>query len=588
MIAPEVIEIPGKKLFSLQYKFMIISVFITLIPLLVVGGFSYTRSTAIIEEKISQSNYNTVKQVADNINLVFNDMVNSSQYLWQNKEFMNYLKLPQREIVGSQNKLLAAQNSVNNFIIFKANIYSIYVRGFNGLVFDSASAENVISPAMQKQLSDLHGESVLIADVVTNYNKSRTKVISLLRLLKDIDNLSSNLALIKINISEEEISEIYQNKQLGTKGEYFIIDEQKTLISSLEKEALGRKLEDKYDDKRLYNGISGYFRDTIDGHNFLVTYINLSRPGWKMVNLVPLDELLKDTQSIQKITLITMIASIVLCLIAIVFFSVKVLSPLKQIRKSMKYLENENFNVSIDVKGNDEIALLGNSFNKMSKRLGELINEVYAVQIKQKEADLKALQAQINPHFLYNTLDTIYWMCRMEKAFESSNLVQALSRLFRLSLNSGNEFTTVKNEINHLENYITIQDKRFEGMIKFNIEASADVYECKVVKLVLQPLVENAIHHGIEKNGGEGRIDVSIYREGGNIIYIVKDDGAGADEQELNSFLEKVEEGNRGFGIKNVNDRIKLYFGNDYGIEFRSSYGNGTTVTVRQPFKTGG
>lgn len=567
---------------------MIISVFITLIPLLVVGGFSYTRSTAIIEEKISQSNYNTVKQVADNINLVFNDMVNSSQYLWQNKEFMNYLKLPQREIVGSQNKLLAAQNSVNNFIIFKANIYSIYVRGFNGLVFDSASAENVISAAMQKQLSDLHGESVLIADVVTNYNKSRTRVISLLRLLKDIDNLSSNLAIIKINISEEEISEIYQNKQLGTKGEYFIIDEQKTLISSLEKETLGRKLEDKYDDKRMYNGISGYFRDTIDGHNFLVTYINLSRPGWKMVNLVPLDELLKDTQSIQKITLLTMIASIVLCLIAIVFFSLKVLSPLKQIRKSMKYLENENFNVSIDVKGNDEIALLGNSFNKMSKRLGELINEVYAVQIKQKEADLKALQAQINPHFLYNTLDTIYWMCRMEKAFESSNLVQALSRLFRLSLNSGNEFTTVKNEISHLENYITIQDKRFEGMIKFNIEASADVYECKVVKLVLQPLVENAIHHGIEKNGGEGRIDVSIYREGGNIIYIVKDDGAGADEQELNSFLEKVEEGNRGFGVKNVNDRIKLYFGNDYGIEFRSSYGNGTTVTVRQPYITGG
>lgn len=580
--------ISKKRFFSLQYKFMTISLCIVIIPLLLVGGLSYIKSTAIIEERVSQSNFNTVKQIADNINFVFTDLRNSSVYLWQNKEFMSYLRLSKEEIINSLNYNLSAQNSVNNFIVFKSNIYSIYVKGFNGLIFDSASTQNTISEKLQKQLYDLRGEDILISDIVTNYDTSKTKVISLLRLFKDIDNLSSNLAIIKINISEEEISKIYQSKLLGKKGAYFIIDEEKKIVSSLEKQKLGLKLDDKYNDPRLYTGANGYYNSVIDNHNFLVTYFNLSRPGWKLVNLVPLDELSKDAEVIQNITLYAVIGSFSLCLLVIILFSFKVLSPLKEIRKSMKYIENENFDVSIKVRGNDEIALLGKSFNKMSKKLSELINEVYTVQIKQKEAELKALQAQINPHFLYNTLDTIYWMCRMENAFESSTLVQALSKLFRLSLNNGKEFTNVNNEINHLKSYITILQKRFEDVISFDISVSEDVLACRVVKLILQPLVENAIYHGIEKKGCQGKIEIAIYKEDENIIYIIKDDGAGADENELNSLLENVEDEKRGFGIKNVNNRIKLYFGYQYGIKFKSSIGSGTTVIVKQPFVIGG
>lgn len=567
---------------------MTISVFIVIIPLLIVGGLSYIKSTSIIKERVSQSNFNTVKQIANNINFVFTDLQNSSVYLWQNKEFMGYLKLPENEVLNSENKLLSAQNSVNNFIVFKSNIYSIYVKGFNGLVFDSASAENTITGKQEGQLYALRGESMLISDMVKNYDNSRTAVISLLRLLKDLDDLSSNLAIIKLNISEEEISKIYQSKMLGTKGDYFIIDENETIISAMDKQKLGTKLDTKYNNPKMYSAQSGYFNSVIDKHNFLVTYINLSRPGWKLINLVPLDQLSDDTKIIRSITVYGVLISLALCLLLILFFSLKVLSPLKQIRRYMKYIENENFNVSINVKGNDEISLLGKSFNKMSKKLNELINEVYTVQIKQKEAELKALQAQINPHFLYNTLDTIYWMCRMENAVESSYLIQALSRLFRLSLNSGNEFTTVRHEIDHLDNYLTIQEKRFEELIRFKINVSDEVLGCKVVKLVLQPLVENAIYHGIEKKGSQGTISVSVLREGNDVVYIIQDDGAGADEEELTKLLEKVEKNNRGFGIKNVNDRIKLYFGNEYGIKFSSSYENGTTVTVRQPFDLNG
>nr|WP_255807831.1 sensor histidine kinase [Cohnella mopanensis] len=567
---------------------MIFSLLITIIPLIVVSAFSYIKSTAVIEDKVSLSNFKTNQQIAENINFVFNEMINSSTFLLQNKEFIKNLRRSKSEILQSPNYLLAAQNAVNNFVVFKSNIESIYVKGLNGLVFDSASNTNLINGSLQQQLFELRGEGLLIADEVTSYDNTRIKVISFVKVFKDIDDLSSNLAIVKINILEDEISKIYKDKLLSSNSDFFIIDEHKNIISSLNKDKLGTKLDHKHDDPRLYSGESGYFNASLDGRNYIETYYNLSRPGWKLVNLVPMDELSKDSKTIRNFTLYAVAVGFALCFFMIILFSYKVLSPLNQIRKAMKLLEHENFNINIKVKGNDEIALIGTSFNQMSKKLGELINEVYTVQIKQKEAELKALQAQINPHFLYNTLDTIYWMSRMEKAHESSKLVQALSKLFRLSLNSGNEFTTVENEIDHLKYYITIQEKRFEDLIHFSISVSEEVLQCKVVKLVLQPLVENAIKHGIEKKGTKGTIEIKIYKENEDLIYMIADNGAGADESELNSLLSKVEEGNRGFGIKNVNDRIHIYFGSHYGIKFTTSLGNGTIVTVTQPFIIGG
>jgi len=577
-----------RRFFSLQYKFLIFSVLIVLVPLILVSAFSYLKSTDVIEEKVSLSNFKTVQQIGESINFVFNDMGNSALNLWHNKEFMRYFAIPSTEILSSRNYLLSAQNEVNNFVVFRASIASIYVQGMNGLTFDSASSTNTISSEMEDQLIALRGEGIWIADEITKYDFSSLKVISYVKMLKDINDLSSNLAIIKINVAEQEISNIYQDRLLSANSDFFIIDENKIIISSLDKSKIGTVLTSQYDDPRLYQENSGYFKSLLNGDAYIETYYNLSRPGWKLINLVPMHELSNDTKMIRDITIYAVLICFSLCVLMIILFSHRVLSPLNRIRKSMKTLEKENFNVNLPVKGNDEIALIGTSFNRMSKRLGELVNEVYTGQIKQKEAELKALQAQINPHFLYNTLDTIYWMCRMEKAYESSELVQALSKLFRLSLNSGNEITSVEREVEHLHSYITIQKKRFEDLIHFDIDVSPETLSCQVVKLVLQPLVENAIHHGIEQKGSSGTIAIRIAKEDDQLVYRITDNGAGADEAEITALLTKVEDGNRGFGIKNVNDRLQLNFGSDCGIQFITSPGNGMTVIVRQSFIQGG
>jgi len=175
----------------------------------------------------------------------------------------------------------------------------------------------------------------------------------------------------------------------------------------------------------------------------------------------------------------------------------------------------------------------------------------------------------------------------MEKAFETSVMVSALSQLFRIGLNSGSRFTTVEKEVEHLRHYILIQQKRYEETIAFAIAVEPETSGCKVTKMVLQPVVENAIRHGIEPKGSSGRIEIRIFREGNDLVYRVSDDGAGADAAAVQAVLDRPASEHQGLGLKNIHDRLKLNYGARYGVTFESVPGEGTTVTIRQPFEKG-
>lgn len=573
------------KLFSLQNKFIFISLINVIIPLSLMVGLSYTKSVEMVERQVSQSNFKTVEQVCENINYVFQDMKNSSVFLLQNREFMNYLRLPKEEIRRNPSYLLSTQNFVNSYLAFNTNIHSIYLDTFNGMEFDSESAQNIIDEDLRQQLSQLRGEGILIPDTITNYNGTQTNVFSFIKMIKDTENLASDLAIVKINIPEPEISSVFSRRLLSENSSFLIVDDNGVIISSLDETQLGKSIPEGFENSKLHEAKSGYYNVSISGEDYVVTYCDLFYPKWKLVNTVPLKELSQDILVIRNITLLSVTLSVIICATAIAYFTLKVLGPVRELRKAMASLENEDFDVSIPVRGNDEIAMLASSFNKMSGKLGELINEVLTVQIKQKEAELKALHSQINPHFLYNTLDMIYWTCRLENAEESAALIHALSKLFRLSLNSGNEFTSLAKEIEHLNLYATIQQKRHDGNIRFSIKAAGELMDCQVVKLILQPLVENAITHGIEKKGGQGAVEIEIYQDDRDLVYSVRDDGAGAVEAEIYSCLRKsrFEPDNRGFALNNVNERIQIYYGDAYGISFKTAPGDGMTITVRQP-----
>lgn len=569
------------KFFSLQYKIFIFMIILILIPLLAVGLTSYLKSSEIVQSKVSQSNLNTVRQIGNNIEFIVQDVHDISLYLIQDDSLRTLLS-SQDLNESTTAQIIKVQQSLMSLIASKKYIQSIYVQGVNGVRFDTSGAVNQLSKSTVSDVNRLNGASLWTTDTLISYNK-RVDVFSFVRLMKDVNNLTHDLGILKINIRDDQISNIYRGILLGGSGNCLIVDGQNRIISQLNNNEKIETAMNDILDSGMRGSKDGYFERKINGLSYLVTYYNIASTDWTLINFVPLKELLKENAVIQEIMLAAIFISFILCVFFAFLFSKSVLSPLRRFKHLMNEVENENFGVSFEITSNDEIAALGRSFNKMSARLKEQRNEIYSTKIHQREAELAALQAQINPHFLYNSLDTIYWMSRMEKAFGTSRLVEALSKLFRLSLNSGSEFTTVKNEVEHLRNYIIIQEKRYEGMIDFAINAEEGLDECKVVKLVLQPMVENAIYHGIEKKGERGIITVRIFRAGENLVYEITDNGGGADENEVNELLQGTRKGNRGFGIKNVNDRIKLYYGDSYGLEFHSTPSVGTKVTITQP-----
>lgn len=577
-----------RKFFSLQYKLMFALLGILLLLMFIFGTFSYLQSSQTLKEKVSLSNLYTVSQIGRNIEFIVQDVHATSLYMIQDANIRHYLKeIGQMSESAREEETQKMIESLMVLLGSKPFIQSIYFQTATGIAIDTSGTKQQIDSAMTERVSDLRGRFIWYGNRILDYSDKTINVLSMARDYNDINDTKQKMALLQINVNEDYIANLYRDPSTGIHGEYMLVDTDNRVISSLAKDSLGQSL--PFWNERLFQdlrGKNGYFYSDFDGEPYLVTYYRIDGMGAKLIHFVKVDELLNEM--VMDRTLIT--AIIVLCIVICVgiaaVFSLKVLRPLKQLRLMMENVRKEDFDTQIQIEGHDEISLLGKSFNKMSSRLKELIEQVYSVQLKRKEAELKALQAQVNPHFLYNTLDTIYWVSRMEQAFETSKLVEALSKLFRLSLNSGDEITTVKNEVDHLRHYITIQEKRYEDRIRFTIETDEALHEYRTIKLLLQPIVENSIYHGIEKNRGKGQIDVRVYADNDALVFEVTDNGAGVDLEEVNGLLQRTMDDNRGFAIKNVHDRIQLYFNADFGIAFmHNPSGQGTTVIVRQPLQ---
>ncbi|MBW4839896.1 MAG: histidine kinase, partial [Paenibacillaceae bacterium] len=268
--------------------------------------------------------------------------------------------------------------------------------------------------------------------------------------------------------------------------------------------------------------------------------------------------------------------------------------PLKLLKNKMKLAASGFLESKVTPAGNDEVAELGRSYNIMLGKIKALLEQSIREQEEMKKAELRALQAQINPHFLYNTLDSILWMAEAGKNDRVITLVQSLSRLFRISLNRGRDWIPLEKEIEHVHSYLIIQQMRYRDILEYRIEVEPHLLPCSVLKMTLQPIVENALYHGIKNKRGKGMITVSAQESGERELQLtVRDNGCGmpADKLErlrrdlLNGRLpvETGEEVSGGFGLHNVHQRIKLFYGEPYGVVIDSVDGEGTTVTISIP-----
>jgi two-component system sensor histidine kinase YesM len=263
--------------------------------------------------------------------------------------------------------------------------------------------------------------------------------------------------------------------------------------------------------------------------------------------------------------------------------------PLRQLQEVMKSVETGEFRKAGALDATDEIRELAREYDLMVGRIGELMAQNVREQELKRMSDLKALQAQINPHFLYNTLDSIIWMGEMNRSGEVVKMTSALSRLFRISISRGQELIPLRDELEHVQSYLTIQEMRYKNKFRYLIDVPENLMDSTVLKITLQPLVENAIYHGIRGVDYEGLIEIRGRREDDDIILTVGDNGEGMDVGKIEAVLagqggmEDSPDGHQGTGVRNVHERIRLYFGERYGLSFRNGEGRGTVITIRIP-----
>ena len=264
-----------------------------------------------------------------------------------------------------------------------------------------------------------------------------------------------------------------------------------------------------------------------------------------------------------------------------------IIQPISQLNQATEKIAQGDFNARAQADSEDEVAELAVSFNKMAGSMQSLIDKVKEDERKMRKADLRLLQEQIQPHFLYNTLDTIVWLIESNEPDEAVTMVVTLSDFFREILSKGKEFISIKEEEKHISSYLQIQEMRYRDILEYDIQLDQVIYKYQILKLTLQPVVENALYHGIKYKRAKGCIHIHGEKEGDIIRLTVRDDGVGMDEEELEQLRQQIEkpcqETEKGFGLANVNERIHMYFGPEYGMKIQSQKGKGTTVEIVIP-----
>ena len=416
------------------------------------------------------------------------------------------------------------------------------------------------------------------------------ETISLSREIQDYED-GTFLGVILINLNMNKITEICDSFQENTSGALGILNESGEAVY-LNGDAGNVAVQD-IDMKELSEILEQYlensFRIRLGGTKYLITKERMDSTGWYLINILPYSWLLSDLWKISMVIVLAVAGTLVVTLLSLDRILTNVIQPLKKLERHMARVTIENMNEQVNITTDDEIGHLAGNFNSMLERIENLKEQVVEEQEDKRRYELQALQAQINPHFLYNTLDSIIWMAETQ----DSNIVamtEALAKLFRISLNKGNEEILLKKEIEHVKNYLIIQSMRYADKFTFEICVEPEVEKCRIIKLILQPIVENCIYHGIKKKRGSGHIRIRAFREECNLIIKVEDDGCGMSQEMCRKMLSyEVEPENisgSGIGVKNVNERIQLRFGKEYGLSYQSEEGKGATVTYLLPYST--
>ena len=385
---------------------------------------------------------------------------------------------------------------------------------------------------------------------------------------------------VAVDIGCSNISGYINGVGIGQRGYCFLEDLEGNLVYHPQQQLIYSEL------KQENTALTASLPDGphVEG-NTIYTVQTLASGNWRVVGVSSVQELITDgLQEVLRISVISALFILAAMLMLSVLLSQMLSKPIQNLVSAMRSFERDADNFSYEpVMGVREVQNLSVSFEHMVHRIQKLMATVRSEEINLRKTELKALQAQINPHFLYNTLDSISWMCEQGKNAEAVLMVNALARLFRISISRGHELIPIRSEVQHAQSYLQIQSVRYKDQFSYEFDVEEGCLEYLCNKITLQPIIENAIYHGVNGLVDEGRIVIRVFSREDDIFFTVEDNGVGMEPEQIEEIFRRKPDGKSGIGIKNVNDRLKIWFGEKYGITITSVPDEGTCVTVRMP-----
>ena len=501
-----------------------------------------------------------------------------SNYLRDMEQAMGLVEQSMSSDPGSRDELLTT------LLNFRPDVVAVTSYSYGGELLDCWSLGREPKEDILRNLSfDL--ERARASDrpymtaphVVTIFESWYPWVVTMTEPLSDQGGAA---AWVSLDLSFSSISGYINNVSIGQRGYCFLMDKAGNIVYHPQQQLLysGLRSEDTAALAALEDG--SYADDTV-----IYSLTGVEGSDWRVVGVSYVDELVdRSVREMIRLSLWLAVLVLAAALLTSWLLSQLLSRPLRDLASAMGSFEADADHFTYrPVEGTREVQELSGSFGHMVLRIQQLMSTVRQEEINLRKTELKALQAQINPHFLYNTLDSIAWMCEQGRSGDAVKMIHALARLFRISISKGHELIPIAKEIEHAENYLEIQKYRYKNQFTYDFEVDPGCLDYYCNKITLQPIIENAIMHGLDLMVDEGHIQVRVSQDGDDIVFRVQDNGVGMSELQVRAILEEDGQDRTGIGIKNVNDRLQIYFGKQYGLHIASELDIGTTVELRMP-----
>lgn len=564
---------------SIQFITALSFALVTILTMLSVAITIYNKSAKTAEQNASVNTRQIIDQVNLNLDYYMRSMMEISDSL---KDIIYFGEdIQNNKITEQMNVILSTRKDIVTLAVFSnggeliAGVPARKLKERAGITAQDWFKTAVKDPA-NLFFSSPHVQNIFIGQ--------HSWVVSLSRQITFNSNGEKLEGVLLVDMNFSAIDQLCQKARLGNRGYVYIVDSKGNIVYHPQQQLIHVGLKSENVDEVLEHVFGRYF-DRLDGEKRLITIETVNYCRWRLVGIAYMDDIVTTQKEVGGFVGWTLAIGVIFIIFISSFISAMISHPIKKLEKSMKMVEEGKFDINIDIRGGAEVAQLSKTFNLMVSRIRNLMDQIIVEQEAKRISELNALQAQINPHFLYNTLDSIVRMAESGNRQGVITMVTALARLFRISISKGKNIISVQEELEHAKNYLIIQKIRYTDKFKFEIFAEEEALKCKTLKLILQPIIENSIYHGIEYKVDEGFIRISVQIVDDRLLFQVEDNGLGIKPEVLANILsmETAGRSSSGVGVKNVHERIQIYFGRQYGLQIESELEVGTKVKIWLP-----